>query len=105
MGISKECCAKEYSEFICFVEKHAVLKGCTTLQELAEKVLFNESTTELFPLISTLMLPVLTTDCERCFSRMNTKLRNRMNMATLDRLFRIRIEGPEDFPHLQNGHM
>ena len=51
MGISKECCTKEYSEFISFAEKHAVLTGCNSMQELAEKVLSNDSTRELFPLV------------------------------------------------------
>ena len=109
MGISKESCTKEYSEFISFTEKHAILKGCNSLQELAENVLSNDSTKELFPLVAQLMLhalvlPVSTTDCERCFSTMNrvkTELRNRMNTTTLDRLLRVRIEGPEDFPHIE----
>jgi hypothetical protein len=103
MGISKECCTKEYSEFISFAEKHAVLKGCNSMQELAEKVLLNHSTRELFPLVAQLMvhalvLPVSTTDCERCFSVIKTELRN---TTTLDRLLRVRIEGPEDFPHIE----
>lgn len=109
MGISKESCTKEYSELISFAEKHAVLKGCNSLQELAEKVLSNDSTREVSPLMAQLMvhalvLPVSTTDCERCFSTMNrvkTELRNRMNTTTLDRLLRVRIEGPEDFPHIE----
>ena len=51
-----------------------------------------------------LVLPVSTTDCERCFSTMNqvkTELRIRMNTTTLDRLLRVKIEGPEDFPHIE----
>ena len=109
MGINKESCTKEYRKFSSFAEKHAVLKECKSMQELAEKVLPNDSTRELFPLVAQLMvhalvLPVSTTDCERCFSAMNrlkTDLRNRMNTTTLDRLLRIRIEGPEDFPHTE----
>ena len=34
-------------------------------------------------------------------NRITTELRNRMNTTTLDRLLRIRIEGPEDFPHIE----
>ena len=57
------------------------------MQELAEKVLSNDSTEELPPLVAqlvvhALVLPVSTTDCERCFSavnRVNTELHNRMN--------------------------
>ena len=108
MGIGKANCTKEYSEFTLFAEKHAVLKGCNSLQELEEKVLSNDSTRELFPLVAqlmvhTLVLPVSTTDCDRCFSatnRIKTELRNGMNTTTLDRLLRIRIEGPEDFPRI-----
>ena len=79
------------------------------MQELAEKFLSNDSTRELFPLgaqlmVHALLLPVSTTDCERCFSTMNrvkSELRNRMNTTTLDRILRVRIEGPEDFPHIE----
>ena len=60
------------------------------MQELAEKVLSNDSTKELSPLVAqlvvhALVLPVSTTDCERCFSavnRVNTELHNRMNTRT-----------------------
>ena len=44
-----------------------------------------------------LVLLVSTADCERCFStmkRVKTDLRNRMSTQTLDKLQRIRIEGP-----------
>ena len=34
-------------------------------------------------------------------NRVKTKLCNRMNTTTLDRLLRVRIEGPEDFRHIQ----
>ena len=44
MGIGKANCTKEYSEFAVFAEKHAILKECNSLQELAEKVLSNDST-------------------------------------------------------------
>lgn len=61
--------AREYSEFLLFAEKHAVLKGSTSLQELAKKVFSNDNKGELFLLVSTLMvhamvLPVSTTDWE-----------------------------------------
>ena len=76
MGINKERCTKEYREFISFAGKHAVLKECKSMQELAEKVLSNDSTRELFPLMAQLMvhalvLSISTTNCERCFSAMN----------------------------------
>ena len=104
MGISKECCTKEYSQFISFAEKHAVLKGCNSMQELAEKVLSINSTRELSPLVAQLMiyalvLPVSTTDSFSAMNRVKTELRNRMNTTMLDKLLRVRIEGPEDFPH------
>ena len=50
------------------------------------------------PLVHALVLPVTTTDCERCFStmkRIKTDLRNRMNTSTLDKLLCIRIEGQD----------
>ena len=55
------------------------------------------------------MLPVSTADCERCFSTMNrvkTDLRNGMNAETLQRLIRIRIEGPHssDFNFAEAAH-
>ena len=74
------------------------------MQELAEKVLSNNSTRELFPLVAQLMiyalvLPVSTTDSFSAMNRVKTELRNRMNTTMLDKLLRVRIEGPEDFPH------
>ena len=59
MGINKESCTKEYREFSSFAEKHAVLKECKSMQELAEKVLSNDSTRELFPLVAQLMVHAL----------------------------------------------
>ena len=97
-------CIDEYKEFTTFVKKHHKLKSCKTLQELAREVLSTESLTHLFPLVSKLMvhalvLPVSTSDRERCFSTMNrvkTDLRNRMNTQTLDTLLQVRLEAPED---------
>ena len=87
MGVNMTECVDEYNEFTTFVKKHSKLKSCTTLQELAREVLSSESFTELFPLVSklivhALVLPMSTTDCERCFSTMKhvkTDSRNRMN--------------------------
>lgn len=103
MGIDKAKCITEYKEFTSFIQDHAKLKHCRTLQELAEETLSKESIAMLFPLVSKLLnhalvLPVSTTDCERCFStmkRVKTDLRNRMSTQTLDRLIRIRTEGPD----------
>ena len=97
----------EYLSFISFVKDHAKLKTCQTMQELAQRFLGNDACTQLFPSISKLLihamvLPVSTTDCERCFSAMNrtkTDYRNRMHTETLNRLLRVEIKGPslEDF--------
>ncbi len=103
MGINQILCINEYREFTSFVKEHTKLKQCKTLQELAEETLSKPSIASLFPLVSKLLchaviLPVSTTDCERCFStmkRVKTDLRNRMSTQTLDRLLRIRTEGPE----------
>ena len=103
MGIDRAVFGKEYTEFICFVKQHSMLKKCTSLQQLSESMLSRESIVELFPNINklfvhVLVLPVLTVDCERCFSiikRVKTIQRNRMSTSTLDSLLRIRIEGPE----------
>ena len=67
----------------------------------------NSSVKTLYPQLSklamiTLILPVSTAECERCFSAMNrikTDLRNRLFTITLDSLIRISIEGPslDDF--------
>ena len=51
MGISKESCTKEYSEFISFTEKHAILKGCNSLQELAEMLFPTTIQESFFPLL------------------------------------------------------
>lgn len=104
MGMNLSDCVDEYNEFSTFVKKHSKLKSCKTLQELAREVLGTESLTDLFPSCSKLMvhalvLPMSTSDCERCFStmkRVKTDLRNRMNTQTLDRLLRVRLEAPED---------
>ena len=104
LGIPKAACVKEYNDFVTFVTAHAKLKSCKTLQELGFEVLSKDSINELFPhvsklLIHSLVLPVSTTDCERCFSNMNrtkTDLRNRMTTCTLNRLLRIQIEGPDE---------
>ena len=53
----------------------AKLKLCKTLQELALQVLSSEMISEIFPLvckvlIHALVLPMSTSDCERCFSTM-----------------------------------
>ena len=47
-------------------------------------------------------LPMSTSDCKCCFSAMNctkTDYRNQMHTETLDRLLRVKIEGPplQDF--------
>ena len=93
----------EYTEFSTLIKGHATLSLCQSLQELAREFLCRASLCELFPfilklLVRALVLPVCTADCERCFStmkRIKTDLRNRMNTATLDKLLRIRIEGPD----------
>ena len=92
-------CVAEYKSF---VKDHAMLKACKTLQELALEYLSKDSLSQLFPIMSKLLvhalvLPMSTTDCERCFSAMNrtkTDFRNRMHTKTLDSLLRICIEGP-----------
>ena len=75
MGINKLQCTAEYREFITFVKKHAKLKLCKTLQELALQVLSSKMISDLFPLVCNLLLhafvlPMSTSDCERCFSTM-----------------------------------
>ena len=103
IGKDREICRKEYRDFVSFVQGHAKLRTCVSFQDLAQEILSKEAITHLFPTISELLvhalvLPVSTTDCERCFSVMNrvkTDLRNRMHTKTLDRLLRIRIEGPD----------
>ena len=95
-------CVAEYKSFVSFIKDHAMLKACKTLQELALEYLSKDSLSQLFPIMSKLLvhalvLPMSTTDCERCFSAMNrtkTDFRNRMHTKTLDSLLRIRIEGP-----------
>ena len=102
MGIEKVKCVQEYKEFTSFIQENTKLKNCTKLQELAEEILSKDSICVLFPLVAKLLthalvLPVSTADCERCFStmkRVKTDLRNRMSTQTLDKLLRIRIEGP-----------
>lgn len=103
MAIDKADCIKEYNDFTSFVKNHTKLSQCKSLQELGEEILSKDSMVMLFPLVSklithALVLPVSTADCERCFSvikRVKTDLRNRMSTQTLDRLLRIRIEGPD----------
>ena len=80
----------EYKSFVSFVKDHAILETCKTLQELALEYLSKESLSQLFPVMSklivhALVLPMSTTDCERCFSAMNrtkTDFRNRMHTKT-----------------------
>ena len=92
IGIDREICRKEYRDFVSFVQGHAKLRTCVSLQDLSQEILSEEAITHLFPTISELLvralaLPVSTTDCERCFSIMNrvkTDLRNRMHTKTLD---------------------
>ena len=85
LGIPKAACVKEYNDFVTFVTAHAKLKSCKTLQELGFEVLSKDFINELFPhvsklLIHSLVLPVSTTDCERCFSNMNrTKTSQKQN--------------------------
>ena len=72
------------------------------MQDIALEYLSKESLSQLFPVMSkfivhALVLPMSTTDRERCLSTMNrtkTDFRNRVHSKTLDRLLRIRIEGP-----------
>ena len=79
-----------------------MLKSCQSLQQLALEFLSKDACTQIFPTISKLLvhalvLPMSTTDCERCFCAMNrtkTDYRNRMHTETLDRLLRVKIEGP-----------
>ena len=95
-------CMAEYKSFVSFVKDHAIRKTCKTLQELALEYLSKESLSQLFPVMSklivhALVLPMSTTYCERCFSAMNrtkTDFRNRMHTKTLDSLLEIHIEGP-----------
>ena len=80
---------------------------CQSSQQLALEFLNKDACTQIFPTISKLLvhalvLPMSTTDCERCFSAMNctkTDYRNRMHTETLDCLLRVKIEGPplQDF--------
>ena len=108
LAIDRDRCISEYTEFSTLIKGHATLSPCQSLQELAQEFLCRGSLCELFPSISKLLvhalvLPVCTADCERCFStmkRIKTDLRNRMNTATLDKLLRIRIEGPETYFNL-----
>lgn len=97
MGIDRSDCEN-------ILNLHLSLKStqyyCSTLQRLSESVLTREAIIELFPnmnklFVHALVLPVSTVDCERCFKRVKTTLRNRMSTTTLDSLLRIRIEGPE----------
>ena len=79
-----------------------MLKSCQSLQQLALEFLSKDACTQIFPTISKLLihalvLPMSTTDCERCFCAMNrtkTDYRNWMHTETLDRLLRVKIEGP-----------
>ena len=97
----------EYISFVSFVKDHTILKTCQSMQQLALEFLSKDTCTQLFPTISklfvhALVLPMTTTDCERCFSATNrtkTDYRNRMHTETLDRLLRIKIEAPtiQDF--------
>ena len=57
MSISKESCTKEYRDFISFAEKHG--SAYNSLQELAEKGLSNNSTSELFFLLAQFMVHAL----------------------------------------------
>ena len=103
LGIDRDACIREYAEFSTLIKSHTTFSLCKSLQDLAREFLSRDSLCELFPCVSklivrALVLPVCTADCERCFSTMKcikTDLRNRMNTATLDKLLRIRIEGPD----------
>ena len=103
MAIDRNKCTEEYTEFSTFIKSHATLKLYQSLQELAQEFFHRDSLCELFPCVSKLLVhacpySVSTTDCERCFStmkRVKTDLRNRMSTTTLDKLLRIRIEGPD----------
>ena len=96
-------CVDEYVSFVSFVKDHALLKTCQSMQQLALEFLTKDTCTQLFPTVSKLLVHALILpDCERCFSAMNrrkTDYRNRMHTATLDRLLRVKIEGPslQDF--------
>ena len=87
LAINKERCIDEYTELSTFITGHAILKQCKSPQEFAREFLCRDTLCEFFPSISKLLvhalvLPVSTTDCERCFStmkRIKTELRNRMN--------------------------
>ena len=103
----RKSCVDEYISFVTFGKDHTILKTCQSMQQLALKFLSKDTRTQLFPTISklfvhTLVLPMTTTDCERCFSAMNrtkTDYHNRMHTETLDCLLRVKIEGPtlQDF--------
>ena len=74
-------------------------KTCQSMQQLALEFLTKDTCTQLFPTVSKLLVHalVLPMNCERCFSAMNhtkTDNRNQMHTATLDRLLRVKIEGP-----------
>ena len=90
----------EYNvSFVSFVKDHALLED---MPVYAVEFLTKDTCTQLFPTVSKLLvhalvLPMTTTDCERCFSAMNrtkTDYRNRMHTASLDSLLRVKIEGP-----------
>ena len=92
------------TEWIQFRELMKSSYQSCTLAQLAENLYKGKPpVAESFPKVAKLisiavMIPVSTADCERGFSAMNsikTELRNRMKAATLDRLVRIAIDGPQ----------
>ena len=109
LTINSEAAREEWKEFKAFLSQPNL--DIASIKDLAEFLLSSAERSELFPLLSYLLvhgllLPIATADCERAFSAMNrikTCPRNRLKTITLEQLMFISIEGPslEDFDFVQ----
>ena len=109
LTINSEAAREEWKEFKAFLFQPNL--DIASIKDLAEFLLSSAERSELFPLLSCLLvrgllLSIATADCERAFSAMNrikTSPRNRLKTITLEQLMFISIEGPslEDFDFVQ----
>ena len=101
LTINSETVREEWKEF-----KAQSNLDIASIKDQAEFLLSSSERSEIFPLLSHLLvcglLPVATADCERAFPAMNritTCPQNRLNTITLKQFMFLSIEGPsfEDF--------
>ena len=110
MEFNRDNALSEWKEFKVFFL--SLENSMQTIKEVSEFCLCSSERRQLFPImaeliVTGLVLPIATADCERGFSALNrikTCPRNRLKTRTLEELMFISIEGHTGEGHTGEGH-